>query len=447
MTNLDVVETSAMSKYADVATQTDINAKDSQPKYEETTTIDDEIETKRAPILGGRHKTLPMIKKKKCKDDCRLCSDPVVGQLELKSWKQPRVKWEGVGQVTQTDDIEPVVPHSESQQSLETSIPNKESKAMPDVQSPSKPQLCHTCTSRPSFICQQCFPSRQASASIAPVPTCPWTVPNEESRRSNEDVIPANSPAYSEEDIPERDEGPEEVRVIPIEIVEEIDVVYADQPPRPDPMKRHSLPRLKLKQSTTSQSPNQRAQYTTAALSRALLERHTAPMGVNPTDLTSSSSLDTLGLKPGKITDKRVFKGLHVATAAACDEDVDKWIEEITGCGVRKFLADLSRFEGLGVNTLADVTKSAARQRRERVRAWEAVREARVAQKEADAFSGSGGRVKDTCVEAGEQIDWVVGEMGVLASDGVEEGLTCKVVHGRDCIGSEGRNRDGPAGC
>jgi hypothetical protein len=78
------------------------------------------------------------------------------------------------------------------------------------------------------------------------------------------------------------------------------------------------------------------------------------------------------------ITDKQVFKGLHVATAAACDEAVDKWIEEITGYGVRKLLADLSRFEGLGMNTLADVAKRAAKQRRGEVRDWETVREVRL---------------------------------------------------------------------
>ena len=64
-----------------------------------------------------------------------------------------------------------------------------------------------------------------------------------------------------------------------------------------------------------------------------------------------------------------------MATAAACDEDVDKWIEEITGTRVRRFLADLSAFDGLGFNTLAGVARRAARQRRGEVRAWERVRE------------------------------------------------------------------------
>ncbi|KAE9381323.1 hypothetical protein N431DRAFT_457922 [Stipitochalara longipes BDJ] len=456
--DVDAIDNSVIAKYADIAIQTDSITDGPQPKPENPTGENDKVKMTRAPILSVRHKTLPIIKNK-CKDDCQACSDPVVGPSARKSWKKPQLKWEGVDQVIQTDDNEPTNPQPEDQKSPEISAPSKESNFLPDSKPSSRLVLCHTCTSRPSFICQQCFPSRQASAAIAPVPTCPWTVPDDECRRSTEGMIPTGPAGCSEEPIDppiidqtvggitKSDELTKEKRFLPIEIIKEIDMVYSDQPPIPDPTNRPSLPRLKLKQPTASQSPAQRAQYTTATLSRALLERHTAPVVVNPTDLASNSSLDTLGLKLGKISDKQVFKGLHIATAAACDEDVDKWIEEITGCGVRKFLADLSRFEGLGVNTLADVAKRAARQRRERLRAWEVVREARVAQKEADAFSGSGGRVKETCVEAGEKIDWVVGEMGVVASDGVEEGLACKVVHGRDCRRSQGCNSNSPTGC
>jgi hypothetical protein len=229
--------------------------------------------------------------------------------------------------------------------------------------------------------------------------------------------------------------------------VKEIAVKYANQLPIPDPVKRPSLSRLKLKQP---QSPTQRVQCSTSSRSKAPPQALQLPAVVDApiqlSDPISNSSLDTLVLKPGKITDKQVFKGLHVATAAACDEDMDKLIEKITGCGVRKFLADLSRFEGLGVNTLADVARRAMRQRREKVRAWEIVREARVAQWEADAFSGSsGGNTEGNCTEDGK-VNWVVGEMGVVASDAVEEELVCKVVHARNCKGSEGGRRHVPAG-
>lgn len=72
--------------------------------------------------------------------------------------------------------------------------------------------------------------------------------------------------------------------------------------------------------------------------------------------------------------DKSVFRGLHVATAAACDDDIDTWIEDVTGLGVRKFLASLSQFSGLGVTAPADVARRAAQHREEEVEAWETIR-------------------------------------------------------------------------
>ncbi|TGO41649.1 hypothetical protein BHYA_0018g00200 [Botrytis hyacinthi] len=61
---------------------------------------------------------------------------------------------------------------------------------------------------------------------------------------------------------------------------------------------------------------------------------------------------------------KKLFKGLRVATAAACEEGVDKFIEEITGYKVRKLLMDISALDGLGVNTLAHVARQTAQRRR-----------------------------------------------------------------------------------
>jgi len=63
-----------------------------------------------------------------------------------------------------------------------------------------------------------------------------------------------------------------------------------------------------------------------------------------------------------------------MATAAACDEDVDKWIKEITGSSVRKFLAALSQFSGLGISALVDVARRAAIQREYEIDAWETIR-------------------------------------------------------------------------
>jgi len=99
---------------------------------------------------------------------------------------------------------------------------------------------------------------------------------------------------------------------------------------------------------------------------------------VLPASETVSTSCSVDPGYTAKISDRAVFRGLHVATAAACDEDVDKWIEEITGTGVRRFLADLNAFEGLGFNTLAAVARRAAKQRRDQVKAWERIREQRL---------------------------------------------------------------------
>jgi hypothetical protein len=212
---------------------------------------------------------------------------------------------------------------------------------------------------------------------------------------------------------------------------------YTSEPPIADPMKKLSLPRLKLK---LPPAPEQK-QYSTPARPRPVPPVAQPVTVINLPiqlpDLASISSLDTVYRDPGKITDKQVFKGLHVASAAAYDEDVDKWIEEITGCGVRKFLADLSRFEGLGVNTLADVAKRAARQRREKLRVWETVREARVAQRDIKREERSRG-VDESCGARDEQVDWVMGEMGVVAGDEREEDLGCRMVHSRGCKGSKG---------
>jgi hypothetical protein len=65
------------------------------------------------------------------------------------------------------------------------------------------------------------------------------------------------------------------------------------------------------------------------------------------------------------VRDKDVFKGLQIALAAACNKEIDLWIAKMSGCGVRRLLADLRAFEGLGVNILTGQAKRTARRRRE----------------------------------------------------------------------------------
>lgn len=480
----DAAGTSAVkTMYASIAIQ--INAEAPQSNSEEPSVKNDKVKPSRVPITSGRNKTFPL-SKTRCKDDCRAASEPITTPSRLKSRKQSRVKWEGVDQPVQTDSIDLIEPKPEegNQQSAESCTPSPEnmstapgSHTLPPGPGPefepqpaaepeadpelnSRPGLCHSCTSRSSLTCQQCFPTRQGSVSIPPVHTCPWNIPFQDSPAPTEGINtaepateaqePAKPPTANQanEEVAEND-GAAVERSAPV--AEVIEAVYIEEPLIPQPSKRPSLSRLKLKQPTTSLPLPQRALYTTTLRSKPCSK----PLPQNPTvvnfpiqlpDMASNSSLSTFNTfspNPGQITDRHVFKGLHVATAAACDEDLDKWIEEITGCGVRKFLADLSRFDGLGVNTLADVARRAAKQRKDRIRAWEVVREARVVQREAHPMGGGGQEAADGCAESPQQPEWVVGEMGVVASDGMEEELVCRVVHARDCKASEDGKRGG----
>ena len=134
-----------------------------------------------------------------------------------------------------------------------------------------------------------------------------------------------------------------------------------------------------------------------------------APCPASP----STVSADSCSVEHGRLNERQVFKGLHVATAAACDEDVDKWIEEITGSSARKFLSALSAFDGLGVNTLAGVARRAAKQRRQKLNAWVAVREKRIAERDQ---------------KPGCEVEDCVGEEYMLGDQDVALGSKCSQV-------------------
>jgi len=142
---------------------------------------------------------------------------------------------------------------------------------------------------------------------------------------------------------------------------------YAQLPPLIDPIKKPTPPRLRLRPPTTHHTPKQ---------------ERAKPVPVIATATQSETASSTQPRDSSRISNGAVFRGLHVATAAACDEDIAKWIEEITGTGIRKFLADLSAFDGLGVSTLAGVGRRAAKQRRDEVMAWERAREKRMLERE-----------------------------------------------------------------
>ncbi|PTB69826.1 hypothetical protein BBK36DRAFT_1110022, partial [Trichoderma citrinoviride] len=49
----------------------------------------------------------------------------------------------------------------------------------------------------------------------------------------------------------------------------------------------------------------------------------------------------------GRVTDRDVLRGLHIAASAACDEEVDAFVRNKTGLRLRRFLADLMVLETL----------------------------------------------------------------------------------------------------
>jgi hypothetical protein len=114
--------------------------------------------------------------------------------------------------------------------------------------------------------------------------------------------------------------------------------------------------------------------YTSSSRHKHHTKTHDSHHMHNATNSASSLS-NSAPHRTSKTTNQKIFDGLHVATAAACDKDLDAWLTEVNGTGVRHFLANLSKFEPLGVNALFNVAKRAARDRREQLRIWEKVRE------------------------------------------------------------------------
>ncbi|KAK0383207.1 hypothetical protein NLU13_9120 [Sarocladium strictum] len=70
-----------------------------------------------------------------------------------------------------------------------------------------------------------------------------------------------------------------------------------------------------------------------------------------------------------RVSDRQVLRGLHVATSAACDEEVDAYVRDKSGVRIRQFLADLVALETYWNDTqsLGD-KEQRARQRRAQMR-------------------------------------------------------------------------------
>jgi hypothetical protein len=166
-----------------------------------------------------------------------------------------------------------------------------------------------------------------------------------------------------------------------------------------------------------------RARHLTTSSTRhkhQFIQHHSNTMPHAP---ISTSTLSTSAPQKGsKTTNKKIFDGLQVATAAACDRDLDAWLTEVNGTGVRHFLANLSKFEPLGVNALSSVAKRAARDRREQLRHWEKMRGERMKKLEEQKMEGHGDHGEhadhglDKQTDGVKDVDegtWTVGDDGV----------------------------------
>ncbi|KAK6587487.1 hypothetical protein PZA11_000777 [Diplocarpon coronariae] len=313
----------------------------------------------------------------------------------------------------------------------------------PEVEPPPMNAPMHARAARSSIQCQQCFLSRQVPAAISsmevssPMEVQPVEVGYMESRRSARPIIPVGPWTY-----PQEPSSPPIVEQAPTDLsksynpmkrtrrkskVDQVLEEFTRLEPMADPMKRPSLPGLGLKpivlDSAAASAPKNVHRY--PAISRAKIK---PPMPKVPVveaphlPLAPASSVDSYSTKPGVVNDRQVFKGLHVATAAACDEDLDQWIEDITGSSARKFLSALSAFDGLGANTLADVARRAAKQRRQKVRDWEKTREQRIAGQEERQRPGH---------DIGKE--YIIGDQGVVV------GPACGRERGSEIDGEDGR--------
>lgn len=229
---------------------------------------------------------------------------------------------------------------------------------------------------------------------------------------------------------------------------------YAKMRPVVDPVKRSSMPRIWPSATTSPDSGGELMGYFPPSQSKSQHQTRHGGTDVNPKHVTSrnqtggtrhytsetkkhqqhhghvkagaqqnpslSSESREKPNRSNKPSNQQVFHGLQVATAAACDEDLDKWIADINGSGVRHFLADLSKFEPLGVNTLAAVARKAAKQKNEQVRIWEKVREEKLKNGSNENKDGQG--KKNQPREMGNEADgkdektsddWLVGDLGV----------------------------------
>ena len=258
--------------------------------------------------------------------------------------------------------------------------PDREAESR--LQSP--PRRSHTCTARSSLECQQCAPAK----SPAPVLERNEQTDSPRSLKRSSRQSPVRTTHWAAileaelEEIFQGHHSPEE-QFMQRKVVQDLMEEWAKPPPLADPVKKSHQSRLKLQTPPTTHTHTKQLGAKPAATAGP------APIFLDTALPQSPTVSSTLTRDSSGISDRAVFRGLHVATAAACDEDVAKRIEEITGACIRRFLADISVFDGMGFNTLAGIAKRAAEQRRGEIMARERVQEQKLQDRDAnDGWEG-----------------------------------------------------------
>jgi len=217
----------------------------------------------------------------------------------------------------------------------------------------------HKCTSPSLVNCTQCTPNRAVSSMRAFIEDA---IPRQSSLREV-----STGSAYH--DVPAEAYPRAEDRAM---------TALLASSPAADPMKKHSPPPPSSIASTPIRKPSRpRCKSRRRRVSKPRLPSYpTLPSLSSLSTFTTTSTLDSSHTSSSSTT--HIFLGLHVASAAACDPDVDRFIKDVTGLEVRRFLTQLSAFEGAGIEALRKVARRAGREERRSVRGWDRARQQRM---------------------------------------------------------------------
>lgn len=155
------------------------------------------------------------------------------------------------------------------------------------------------------------------------------------------------------------------------------DAEWVDELPYEVPIKRENPEKAKSPQQDKAPRPRTRQrvpvrarQYSNKGQARPNIPQRISSM---QTRVPSSNWDDS----EAEIMDRDVLRGLHIAAAAACNEQVDAFIREQTGLHIRWFLANLMPLEHLGDELLRDARVQRARRSAEMRRVRQRMRRSR----------------------------------------------------------------------